>query len=168
MSGARTWSPKARWACCSTPTLNASSPKGRCSCRTGASSPLDLLVLATGYANQQEVVRASLGDADRRPRRPGVGLRRGRRAAQHVAADGAGRALVHRREPGPVPDLLQVPRPADQGSGRRTARLNRRTPAAQPSPEKVITSASVCCTPRRCSPSSTGCTKWRLRMGRVG
>src|SRR5262249_2478338 len=54
---------------------------------------------------------------DRRADRAGLGIRRRRRAAQHVAAHRAARALVHRRKPGAVPDLLALSRAAAQGVG---------------------------------------------------
>ena len=49
-------------------------------------------------------------------RRADLGLRRGPRAAQHLCAHRAARSLVHRRQLCPVPDLLEVSRPADQGA----------------------------------------------------
>ena len=58
--------------------------------------------------------------------RPGLGLRRRRRAAQHVAAHRAAGAVVHRRQPGAMPDLLALPRHPDQGAGGRAARSKRR------------------------------------------
>ena len=54
--------------------------------------------------------------------RPDLGLRRQWRDGQHVAAHGPGGPLVHGRQPRAVPDLLQIPRPADQGIGSRADR----------------------------------------------
>ena len=81
--------------------------------------PAELLVLATGYKNQQETVRALSRRRHRRQDRPGLGLRRGRRIAQHVAAHGAAGPLVHRRQPRAMPHLLALSGAADQGDGRR-------------------------------------------------
>ncbi len=66
-----------------------------------------------------------------RPHRPGVELRRRRRAAQHVAAHRAAGAVVHRRQPGAMPDLLALPRHPDQGAGRGPAGLSAQKACAQ-------------------------------------
>ena len=68
------------------------------------SLPAELLVLATGYKNQQETARRYLGDAIADTHRPGLGLRRRRRVAQHVAAHRAAGPVVHRRLAGAMPD----------------------------------------------------------------
>ena len=52
----------------------ASSPTA-CGLKDGTTEPADLVVVATGYESQQEFVRATLGNDDRRPHRPGLGLR---------------------------------------------------------------------------------------------
>ena len=91
--------------------------------RDGTTMPADLVVVATGYESQQEVVRAHLGDAIADRIGPVWGFDDGGELAQHVDADGAGRPLVHRRQPGAVPDLFPLPGPADQGPGRRIANL---------------------------------------------
>ena len=60
---------------------------------------------------------------DCRQDRSGLGLRRRRRVAQYVAADGAAGIMVHRRKPGAMPHLLALSGAADQGAGRRAAEL---------------------------------------------
>ncbi|MCW5620518.1 MAG: NAD(P)/FAD-dependent oxidoreductase [Burkholderiales bacterium] len=55
------------------------------------------------------------GGCGRRAYRAGMGLRRRRRAAQHVEAHGAARSVVHCRQSRAMPHLLEVPGLADQG-----------------------------------------------------
>ena len=83
--------------------------------RDGETLAADLIVLATGYKGQEHLVRKLFGDAVAGARRADLGLRRGRRAAQHVRRDASIRPLVHRRQSRPVPHLLEISRAADQG-----------------------------------------------------
>jgi hypothetical protein len=48
-----------------------------------------------------------------------------RRTAQHVAAHGARRLVVHRRQPRAMPHLLALSGAADQGAGRRAVERGR-------------------------------------------
>ena len=79
---------------------------------------------------------------DRRQNRPGLGLRRRRRIAQHVAAHRAGRPLVHRRLAGAMPHLLALSRASDQGAGIRTATLARRRAGGAPASSAGSTRAT--------------------------
>ncbi len=83
--------------------------------RSGDTLAADLIVLATGYKGQEHLVRKLFGDDVAAPRRADLGIRRRAGAAQHVHAHGAAGPLVHRRQFCPMPYLLEVSRPADQG-----------------------------------------------------
>ena len=91
--------------------------------RDGTTMPADLVVVATGYESQQEVVRAMLGDAVAERIGPVWGFDDGGELRNMWTRDGPGRPLVHRRQPGAMPDLFTLPGPADQGPGRRIAAL---------------------------------------------
>ena len=54
--------------------------------KSGETMPADLIVLATGYRPQEELVRKLFGDDGCGPRRPDLGFRRRPGAAQHVCA----------------------------------------------------------------------------------
>ena len=77
---------------------------GRRPDRTGDRLP------AAGSAGTKTVRRRR-----RRARRSDLGVRRGARAAQHVYPHRPARPLVHRRQPGPMPDQFEVSGVADQG-----------------------------------------------------
>ncbi len=83
--------------------------------RGGATIAADLIVLATGYKGQDVLVRQLFGDAVAARVGPIWGFGDAARAAQHVHAHPAARPVVHRRQLRPVPHLLEVSRPADQG-----------------------------------------------------
>ena len=87
----------------------------------------DLVVLATGYKRQEELVRKLFGDGRREARRHDLGIRRGAGTAQHVHAHRAARPLVHRRRPRAMPDRLETPRAADQGDRGSAAAARRGT-----------------------------------------
>ena len=94
----------------------------------------DLLVLATGYHTQQEMVRRLLGDEIGGSRRPGLGHRRAGRDGEYVEAHPPAWPLVHGRRPDAEPHLFQIRRHADQGhrtwlySGRDTGLTGARGP----------------------------------------
>ena len=89
--------------------------------KSGETIAADLIVLATGYKRQEELVRKLFGDAGRRTRRPDLGIRRGAGTAQHVHPHRPARPLVHRRRPRAMPDRLKASRAADQGDRGRAA-----------------------------------------------
>ena len=77
--------------------------------RSGETLAADLIVLATGYKGQEQLVAQAVRRRGRRPRRPDLGIRRRPGVAQHVHAHRAAGPLVHRRQPRAVPHLLEVP-----------------------------------------------------------
>ena len=93
--------------------------------RSGEKIAADLIVLATGYKGQEHLVAEAARRCRRRARRPDLGVRRGPGVAQHVHAQRPAWPLVHRRQPRPVPHLLQASRPADQGVRRGLLPLTR-------------------------------------------
>ena len=90
--------------------------------KDGSTVPADLIVLATGYYPQMELVRRALGEEMVERIGPVWGIGRGWRTQQHVQAHAAGRPVVHCRRSGPVPHQLEVSGPADQGDGTWEAR----------------------------------------------
>ncbi len=89
--------------------------------KDGKTIAADLIVLATGYKPQEELVRKLFGDDRRNARRPHLGFRRGAGTAQHVCAHRPARPLADRRRPRAMPDRLEVTGAADQGDRGRAA-----------------------------------------------
>ena len=89
--------------------------------KNGRAIAADLIVLATGYKPQEYLVRRLFGDEVTDARRSDLGFRRRTGIAQHVYAHRAARPVVHRRQPGAVPDQLEISRAADQGDRGRPA-----------------------------------------------
>ena len=93
--------------------------------RDGRIVPAELLVLATGYKNQQETVRACLGDTIADKVGPVWGFDEGgelRNMWRRTAQPGL---VVHRRQPGAMPDFLALSGDPDQGAGRGATALVR-------------------------------------------
>ena len=76
--------------------------------RSGETIAADLIVLATGYKGLDAAGCQAVRRCRCHPRRSDLGVRRRPGAAQHVHAHGSAGSLVDRRQPGPVPHLLQV------------------------------------------------------------
>ena len=89
--------------------------------RNGETLAADLIVLATGYKGQEHLVRKLFGDDVAARVGPIWGFGDGPGVAQHVHAHRAAGPLVHRRQFRPMPHLLEVSRPADQGLRGRPA-----------------------------------------------
>ncbi len=87
--------------------------------KNGGVRPAELLVLATGYKNQQETVRRYLGEEIADKIGPVWGFDEGGELRNMWRRDGAAGAVVHRRQPGAMPDFLALPRHPDQGAGGR-------------------------------------------------
>ena len=83
--------------------------------KSGETLAADLIVLATGYKRQEELVRKLFGDEVVTRIGTDLGLWRSAGTAQHVYAHRATRPLVHRRRPGAMPDQLEISGAADQG-----------------------------------------------------
>ena len=83
--------------------------------KDGETVAADLVVLATGYKRQEELVRKLFGEAVDEPRRHHLGFWRRAGTAQHVHPHRPARPLVHRRRPRAMPHRLETPRAADQG-----------------------------------------------------
>ncbi len=84
--------------------------------KDGTLREAELVVVATGYENLQETVRAFLGDAVADRIGPVWGFDAGGELANMFKPTPQSRPMVHRRQPRPVPHLLPLPRPADQGA----------------------------------------------------
>ena len=108
--------------------------------RDGETLAADLIVLATGYKGQEHLVRRLFGDDVAARVGPIWGFGDDQELRNMFMRTGAAGPLVHRRQLRPVPHLLEVSRPADQGlrgraaapgprrSGRRRARAARLEP----------------------------------------
>ena len=83
----------------------------------GREIPADLVVLATGYRPQEELVARLFGQdtADRVGKIWGFETPEAQELSQHVLPHWPARAVVHCREPRAMPDLLEIPGTADQG-----------------------------------------------------
>ncbi len=91
--------------------------------KDGSVVPAELLVLATGYKNQQEAVRAYLGDEIADKIGPVWGFDEGGELRNMWRQTGATGLVVHRRKSRAMPHLFALSRDPDQGVGGRVAEL---------------------------------------------
>ncbi len=98
--------------------------------RTGETLAADLIVLATGYKGQEHLVSKLFGDDVAARVGPIWGFGDGQELRNMFTRTGAAGPLVHRRQLRPMPHLLEVSRPADQGLRGRSAALRHRTSAS--------------------------------------
>ena len=89
--------------------------------KSGETVAADLIVLATGYKRQEELVRKLFGEAVERRVGTDLGFWRRAGAAQHVHPHRPARPVVHRRRPRAMPDRLETSGAADQGDRGRAA-----------------------------------------------
>ena len=72
-------------------------------------------MLATGYKGQEYLVRKLFGERGRRRVGPIWGFGEGQELRNMFTRTAQPGSVVHRRQPGAVPHLLEIPRAADQG-----------------------------------------------------
>ena len=117
--------------------------------KDGTELPADLVVYATGYGSMNgwaaELISKDVADKVGKVLGPRLEHRQGsrplgRRAAQHVEADPAGRAVVPRRQPAPVAALFAIPVVAAQGAHGGHPHAGLRTAAGSSSGLRSLTS----------------------------
>ena len=87
----------------------------------GETLAADLIVLATGYKGQQHLVRKLFGDAVAERVGPIWGFGEDQELRNMYTRTAPARPLVHRRQPGAMPDQFEISGAADQGDRGRVA-----------------------------------------------